>query len=112
MRSSVTALSLAAAIVAGPAFAADMPESYYEQRSEYRAPVETETVVEEPSWRRVEIEEEPEERVIVRRPPPEVVRRAYVEDLPPPRYERHAYTRYEAPYRAYPQRRWSDDDGW
>ncbi|MFL1873906.1 hypothetical protein ACIKT0_01545 [Hansschlegelia beijingensis] len=103
------ALSLLSGMAAGPAFAADVPESYYERHSYERAPVERETVVEEPAWRSVTIEEEEpvEERVIVRRPPPVVVRRTYVEEFPRHHGWRHArrdrpfvkeeITRYDGP---------------
>lgn len=103
------ALSLLSLMAAAPAFAADVPESYYERHSYERAPLERETVVEEPAWRSVTIEEEEpiEERVIVRRPPPVVVRRAHVEELPPDHDWRHVrrdrpfveeeITRYDGP---------------
>ena len=79
-RSGAVLFSLA--LLATPAFAADVAESYYGRETVIRPKVERHVVIEEPS--ELYVEEEPviEERVIVRRPRPVVVRRTYVEEGP------------------------------
>jgi len=92
-----TVLSLLSVMAAAPAFAADMPESYYERHSYEQAPIERETVVEEPAWRSVTVEEPLEERVIIRRPPHRVaVRRDYVEEFPA--HDRWRHVRRDGPF--------------
>lgn len=106
---ALAATSLTAGLGLAAARAADAPEGYYEERETYVAPrierrVEHRVYVEEPSWRRVEIEEPViEERV--------VVRRRVVEEVPP-RWRRvrlHDERRWDRGYRG---RYVEDGFGW
>ncbi len=109
---TLAAASLASGLGLATARAADAPEGYYEERETYVEPrverrVEHRVVVEEPSWRRVEIEEPlVEERV--------VVRRRYVEDAGPRwrRVHMRDERRWGGPYRGGRDRYVDEDYGW